>query len=148
MERTYKMNRVISRKPIKSVRDDGLEKCDWCDEEFDSYDLHETDLGNLCEGCIAYLRDRGEEVIVKSSRKPIKSGVNRWNPNDNRTVEEIYRDEIVFELDACPGIVDALDQSATSRIAELAKDPNSEIGRCVAALARACDEEYYNITKM
>ena len=84
----------------------------------------------------------------KINRRPIKSGVNRWDPNDDRTVEENYRDEIVFELDACPGIVDVLDNSATSQIAELAKDPNSKIGRCVAALARACDEEYYRLTGM
>jgi hypothetical protein len=84
----------------------------------------------------------------KINRKPIKSGVNRWDSNDDRTVEEIYRDNIIFELDACPGIVDALDHSATSQIAELAEDPNSEIGRCVAALARACDKEYYRLTGM
>ena len=82
---------------------------------------------------------------VKNGRM-IKSGVNRWDPNDNRTVEEIYRDEIAFELEACPGIVDILDHAATNQIAKLAKDPNSEIGRCVAALAKACDEEYYRLT--
>ena len=69
---------------------------------------------------------------------------NPWDPNDHRTVEEIYKDEIIFELGACPGICDRID--VAEQIAKVAEDPSSEIGRCVAALARACDKEYFRLT--
>lgn len=44
--------------------DDAVHKCTWCGEEFDSSELHGTDLGCLCDTCIAAIRSRGEEVTV------------------------------------------------------------------------------------
>lgn len=45
----------------------GIERevtCDWCELEFDESQLTKTDLGMLCDRCIAAIRSRGEEVIV------------------------------------------------------------------------------------
>lgn len=44
--------------------DDDVHKCAWCGEEFDSSELHGTDLGCLCDTCITAIRSRGEEVTV------------------------------------------------------------------------------------
>lgn len=38
--------------------------CAWCKEEFDFSELHMTDLGLLCDNCIAAIRSRGEQVTV------------------------------------------------------------------------------------
>lgn len=45
--------------------EDDVHVCAWCGEdEFDSSELHYTDLGRLCDTCIAAIRSRGEEVVV------------------------------------------------------------------------------------
>lgn len=38
--------------------------CIWCEEEFEDSELIKTDIGMLCEHCLAAIRSRGEEVIV------------------------------------------------------------------------------------
>ena len=38
--------------------------CNWCENDFDKSELTKTDLGMLCDRCIAAIRSRGEEVIV------------------------------------------------------------------------------------
>ena len=43
---------------------DEYRKCDWCSEEFDDSELTKTDLGMICDNCIAAIRSRGEEVTV------------------------------------------------------------------------------------
>jgi hypothetical protein len=45
-----------------SDTDDEIRKCSWCDLEFESDQLIPTDLGMLCERCIAAIRSRGEQV--------------------------------------------------------------------------------------
>ncbi len=45
----------------------GIDKvvvCDWCGLDFDDGQLTKTDLGMLCDRCIAAIRSRGEEVII------------------------------------------------------------------------------------
>lgn len=55
---------VISVTPIER-NDDEPPMCAWCEQEaFDESDLHSTDLGLLCDSCIAAIRSRGEEVVV------------------------------------------------------------------------------------
>lgn len=53
---------------FESVRngdaDDEISECSWCGLEFESDQLRATDLGCLCDRCIAAIRSRGEEVIV------------------------------------------------------------------------------------
>lgn len=38
--------------------------CIWCEEAFDDSELRKTDIGMLCDHCIAAIRSRGEKVIV------------------------------------------------------------------------------------
>lgn len=46
------------------AEDVGIEPvCDWCDDECDASDLIHTDMGYLCDHCIAGIRSRGIEVI-------------------------------------------------------------------------------------
>lgn len=49
---------------IDGAADDGVCKCAWCNNEFDSTDLIPTDLGMLCETCITAIRSRGEDVAT------------------------------------------------------------------------------------
>ena len=44
--------------------DDDVMVCNWCEEEFDVSELRVTDIGMLCDGCIAAIRSRGEKVAV------------------------------------------------------------------------------------
>lgn len=46
-------------------------KCEWCEEDYEEFDLVETNLGMLCEHCIRAIRSRGEEVteIEKDERR-------------------------------------------------------------------------------
>lgn len=43
--------------------DDEAIECEWCGERFAVDELHNTDLGMLCDHCIRAIRSRGEEVI-------------------------------------------------------------------------------------
>jgi hypothetical protein len=45
-------------------RNDEVTECAWCEEEFDNSDLRNTDIGMLCDNCIAAIRSRGEQVTV------------------------------------------------------------------------------------
>lgn len=40
-------------------------KCEWCEEEYEPDQLHETELGMLCDRCIAAILSRGEHIWVK-----------------------------------------------------------------------------------
>lgn len=42
---------------------DDIVVCDWCGDEMDESEVRRTDLGMLCDHCIAAIRSRGEEVI-------------------------------------------------------------------------------------
>ena len=53
-----------SKAPERDYDDDEPALCAWCEDEFDADQLHMTDLGLLCDRCIAAIRSRGEEVIV------------------------------------------------------------------------------------
>ena len=48
--------------------DDALEwcseKCSWCGEVFDESEVRKTDIGFMCDQCIAAVRSRGEQVII------------------------------------------------------------------------------------
>lgn len=39
-------------------------KCDWCEEYFEESELKNTDLGKLCDRCIAAIRSRGESITI------------------------------------------------------------------------------------
>lgn len=39
-------------------------KCSWCGEEFDATELRITELGELCESCVAAIRSRGEDLMA------------------------------------------------------------------------------------
>lgn len=39
-------------------------KCRWCDEVYDKSEVRLTDLGTMCDRCIAAIRSRGEQVTV------------------------------------------------------------------------------------
>lgn len=80
---------------------------------------------------------------LASSRKAVKSGVSRDDPLDEREVWEFYKDEILFELDANPGIVDHLDYDTTQIVAKIAADPSSKIHQAILNLAYACEDEYF-----
>jgi len=41
------------------------EICGWCEEIYDSSDMHETDSGKLCDRCIDAIKSRGEDIWVK-----------------------------------------------------------------------------------
>lgn len=50
---------------MKTVCDDtGVAKCAWCGESLDMSELHATDIGKLCDHCIAAICSRGEQVSV------------------------------------------------------------------------------------
>lgn len=38
--------------------------CVWCNEEFDESELHHTDIGMLCDRCIAAITSRGERLAI------------------------------------------------------------------------------------
>ena len=40
-------------------------KCSWCENEYEEYELKETNLGLLCDGCIRAIKSRGEDIWVK-----------------------------------------------------------------------------------
>ena len=48
------------------IDEDGCEiaKCWWCEDEMEIEELYHTTMGALCEHCIAYLRSRGEKMMV------------------------------------------------------------------------------------
>ena len=39
-------------------------KCEWCEIEMEEDMLTRTDLGMLCDHCIAAIRSRGERIII------------------------------------------------------------------------------------
>lgn len=45
-------------------RNDEETVCAWCENDFENDMLHSTDLGMLCDRCIAAIRSRGEQVTV------------------------------------------------------------------------------------
>lgn len=50
---------------MKALSEDtGTKACSWCEEEFDMSELHHTDIGVLCDRCLAAIRSRGEKVVV------------------------------------------------------------------------------------
>lgn len=49
----------------KTIADDtGVMTCTWCNEPYDVSELHRSDIGVLCEQCLAAIRSRGEKVTV------------------------------------------------------------------------------------
>lgn len=49
----------------KALDDDtGVAECSWCRETFDKSELHNTDIGVLCDQCLEAIRSRGEKVTV------------------------------------------------------------------------------------
>lgn len=38
--------------------------CHWCDEEFPTSDLKETNLGPICSQCLLAIKSRGEKVTI------------------------------------------------------------------------------------
>ena len=53
---------VFNVTPIE--RNDEETVCAWCENDFEPDELRATDLGMLCDRCIAAIRSRGEQVIV------------------------------------------------------------------------------------
>lgn len=53
---------AIKVTPLK--RNDEQCECSWCNGEYEASDLHATDLGMLCDQCIAGIRSRGEDIII------------------------------------------------------------------------------------
>lgn len=41
------------------------EKCTWCEETYESDQLHDTEIGRLCDRCIDAILSRGEHIWVK-----------------------------------------------------------------------------------
>ena len=41
-----------------------FKNCDWCNNEFEEYELTKTSLGYLCDCCIRAIESRGESVNV------------------------------------------------------------------------------------
>lgn len=39
-------------------------RCEWCGDEFDESELYRTDLGYVCDRCIAAIRSRGEQITI------------------------------------------------------------------------------------
>lgn len=72
MSRRYAQVLYNEKTLMDAVRATPLERndgepalCAWCEDEFDdASELHMTDLGLLCDRCIAAIRSRGETVIV------------------------------------------------------------------------------------
>lgn len=46
--------------------DEGPCVCTWCNGVYDEGDLLPTDLGMICESCVAAIRSRGEDIAVYS----------------------------------------------------------------------------------
>lgn len=45
---------------------DEYEKCAWCGEEYEKYELvKETHMGYLCEYCVRELESRGEHLCIE-----------------------------------------------------------------------------------
>lgn len=40
-------------------------ECSWCGNEYEEYELKETNLGLLCDSCIRAIASRGEDIWVK-----------------------------------------------------------------------------------
>lgn len=40
-------------------------KCEWCEEEYESSQLMNTDIGYICDRCFAAITSRGEPITVK-----------------------------------------------------------------------------------
>lgn len=59
----YNCKTTVRVSPLER-NDDEPAECAWCENEFDADQLRQTDLGPLCDRCIAAIRSRGEEVIV------------------------------------------------------------------------------------
>lgn len=43
---------------------DEVMTCDWCGEIYEESELKNTDLGKLCDRCIAAIRSRGESITI------------------------------------------------------------------------------------
>lgn len=44
--------------------EEALPVCEWCESEMEEDMLKRTDLGMLCDHCIAAIRSRGERIII------------------------------------------------------------------------------------
>lgn len=60
----YAVDGVFEEVDPNEIGVDETVHCDWCELDFDESQLKKTDLGMLCDRCIAAIRSRGEEVIV------------------------------------------------------------------------------------
>ena len=58
------MCRTITDELDNFSQDDFTGTCTWCGEDFDQDSLTRTDIGYLCEHCIAAIRSRGESLTV------------------------------------------------------------------------------------
>lgn len=54
--------KTIKASPID--RADDSQECCWCGEMFDVSELRSTELGMMCDHCLAAVRSRGEEVAA------------------------------------------------------------------------------------
>lgn len=41
--------------------------CDWCGDEYESSELHDTSVGKLCDKCIRAIESRGEDITLYES---------------------------------------------------------------------------------
>lgn len=55
---------VVFESTPDGAADDDVRRCSWCNGEYEASDLIPTDLGMLCETCIAAIRSRGEDVCI------------------------------------------------------------------------------------
>lgn len=69
MARRYAMHCYCMKAPVAGKTDDEEDiehcTCEWCNiDDFEPDQLHKTDLGMLCDRCIAAIRSRGEDLFV------------------------------------------------------------------------------------
>ena len=57
-------NFMRNMKPAIEEVEEDESKCSWCNEEYDTSELYETDLGRCCEQCITAIRSRGEDITI------------------------------------------------------------------------------------
>lgn len=63
------MDIVDNAEPVIEVskierNDDEPHECTWCGQECDESELHTTDIGRVCDHCLAAIRSRCEELAV------------------------------------------------------------------------------------
>lgn len=65
MSRRY-FEYCFNQKVDEELIDVHTNECSWCGEEFDTSELYKTDIGVMCDHCIAAIRSRGEKIVVYS----------------------------------------------------------------------------------